>query len=50
MALKEIKYLKGKMQNTVTENSEIFKGKSNEFSQSVSLNVAAGVIVSKQRN
>ena len=29
---------------------EIFKGKSNEFSQSVALNVAAGLIVSSKEN
>ena len=29
---------------------EIFKGKSNEFSQSVALNVAAGLIVSGKEN
>jgi len=29
---------------------EIYKGKSNEFSQSVALNVAAGLIVSEKEN
>jgi anthranilate phosphoribosyltransferase len=43
--------LKGKNANYNAEKIiEIFKGKSNEFSQSVALNVAAGLIVSGKEN
>ena len=39
------------MQNLILQKIiEIFKGKLNEFSQSVALNVAAGLIVSGKEN
>ena len=34
------------MQDLILKNNEIFKGTSNEFSASVALNTAAGLIVS----
>ena len=50
--------LKGKCQGNAEHNAEynakkiveIYKGQSNEFSQSVALNVAAGLIVSGKEN